>query len=327
MKAVDRLKNAFGANIAESIGAQRSTVDQAGSAYPGGPPVHGGPTPPSANRYGGASRLKDALAIELDRIEPDPDQPRKHFDEPALNELAASLRTRGQLQPIRVRWHESSGKWRIVSGERRWRAARLAGLAVIVAIEAKAEMSPDEVLEDQLVENLVRADLQPIEEARAYRALLDYRGCSLRDLAESLNISHQTVMRALALLELPDDLQAKVDTGALPASAAATIARVEDDAERRDLAERVEAGALTREDVAEVVRRKAAKSANKGKGRGVPKARTKPVVHGGPRRASNGVKVRIEATLKHELADVVAALRELADRLAAEVETAGSEAA
>ena len=82
----------------------------------------------------------------------------------------------------------------IVAGERRYRAARLAGLATLICVEAKGVQSPDDRLEDQLVENCVREDLKPVEQARAFRALLDRRGCTYRQLAESLNISHQAIV-------------------------------------------------------------------------------------------------------------------------------------
>ena len=199
-------------------------------------------------------------------------------------------------------------RWVIVAGERRYRAARLAGLATLICVEAKGRQSPDDRLEDQLVENCVREDLKPVEQAHAFRALLDRRGCSYRQLAESLNISHQAIVRALALLDLPDDLQAKVDAGAVPASAASEVARIADASERREILARVEAGAMTRDDVTRAVKSRGAK------GRG---ARPTPPIDDRPRRAGNGVKVRVVATPKHTLADVAAALREVADRLEA----------
>ena len=267
-----------------------STVDQA----PGSTAARPGSRTPSPSTWTAWS--------------PDPDQPRKEFDPDELDRLAASLKARGQLQPVRVRWDEEADRWVIVAGERRYRAARLAGLATLMCVEAKGRQSPDDLLEDQLVENCVREDLKPIEQAHAFRALLDRRGWSYRQLAESLNISHQAIVRALALLDLPDDLQAKVDAGAVPASAASEAARIADASQRREILARVEAGAMTRDDVTRAVKSRGAK------GRG---ARPTPPIDDRPRRAGNGVKVRVVATPKHTLADVAAALREIADRLEA----------
>jgi ParB family chromosome partitioning protein len=310
MKAADRLSQALGANIAESMGARRAGEGpaHASNPFPNGPVVHGGP---AGEKYRGAARLKDAFAIELDRLAPDPNQPRKEFDAEELGRLAESLRTHGQLQPIRVRYEESAGRWTIISGERRYRAAALAGLSTLVCIEARGLPTPEEILEDQLVENCVRADLKPIEQARAFQALLERRGCSYRQLADSLAISHQAVVRALALLALPEEIRAKVDSGLVPASAASEVARIEDEAEQLRMIAEVESGAMTRDDVTRAVRAKG----KKGK---AGRAKPRRPIDDRPRRASNAVKVRIEAGPRHTLADVIVALREIADRLEAE---------
>lgn len=310
MKAADRLSQSLGANISESMGGKRSEAEgaPASNPFPTGALVHGGP---GAEKFRGAARVKDAFAIELDRIVPDPYQPRKEFDPIELDRLADSLQTRGQLQPIRVRYDESNRKWVIVSGERRYRAARLAGLPTIVCVEALYEPRSEEITVDQLVENCVREDLKPIEQARAFKRLLDSRGYSYRHLADTLNISHQAVVRALALLALPPDIQEKVDSGALSASAASEVSRLDDPAEQRAIVARVEAGAMTRDDVTRAVKLRGDKAKTEGGG----KAKGHPPVDDRSRRASNQVKVRIEATARHTLADVVAALREVADTL------------
>jgi ParB family chromosome partitioning protein len=267
MKAAERIAQQLGANIDESMGGNRAVHGGPVGMFPGSTPgaVHGGPA-----KYQGAARVKDALAIELDRIVADPDQPRKEFDPAALEALAASLRDRGQLQPVRVRWSEAADRWVIVSGERRWRAARMAGLATLACVEAKGDPTPDEILEDQLVENCIREDLRPIEQGRAFRALLDRRGCSARQLAESLHISHQAVGRALALLDLPAEVQAQVDAGTVPASAASELAKVKDDSVRWEIVGKIVAGELTRDQAIELVRREtsAPKRAGAAKGRG-----------------------------------------------------------
>ena len=274
MKAADRLSQSLGANIAESMGAGRAGGEQTGNPFPAGPVVHGGP---ASEKYRGAARIKDAFAIELDRVAPDPDQPRKEFEEESLARLADSMRTRGQLQPIRVRYDEGQAMWVIISGERRYRAAQLAGIATLVCVEVKGTLAPEQLLEDQLVENCVREDLKPIEQARAFKALLDQRGYSYRQLADALSISHQAVVRAMALLDLPTDIQDKVDAGAVPASAAAEVARIEDESERRAIISRVEAGEMTRDDVTRAVRGRTAGAAGRqGRGASKGRARAKP---------------------------------------------------
>ncbi len=331
MKAADRLAQQLGAHIDESMGAARSATP--GGTFPGA--VHGGPGAfPSVavhggpEKYQGSSRIKDALAIEPDRIIPDPDQPRKEFDPGALEALAASLRDRGQLQPIRVRWSTEAERWVIISGERRWRAARMAGLATLACVEAKGEMTPREILEDQLVENCIREDLKPIEQARAFRALLESRGCSARNLAESLRISHQAVGRALSLLTLPEELQQQVDAGIVSASAASEVAKVKDDDARREIAGKIAAGELTRDETVEVVRRETA--ALKGRGgatkrggaKGKPKLPTSRVI-----RTEAGIRFTAESRKGFDPPTLLAALQEAVAKLRAEVEAADDIAA
>ena len=201
MSGIGRFTERLGGNIRESMGAD-------GPAGAGGPLPAG--APPGPSRYRGVTRPRDALTIGVDRIMPDPDQPRKEFDEGPLADLAGSLRARGQLQPIRVRWSPEADRWVIIAGERRYRAALRAGLGSLICVEVPGSPTPEEVLEEQLVENALREDLRPIEQARAYKALVDRRGCSIRQLAESLHVSHTAVSRALALLGLPEDLQGRV---------------------------------------------------------------------------------------------------------------------
>ena len=313
MKAADRLSQQLGSNIAESMGATRSGPAEGHVAFPGAMPVHGGP-----DKFKGAARARDAFAIEVGRIAPDPDQPRKEFDPGALADLAASLKARGQLQPIRVRWADDAGRWVIVAGERRYRAALAAGLPTLLCVEARAAMTPAEVLEDQLVENCLREDLKPIEQAHAFRALIDGRGCSYRQLAETLHISHQAVVRALALLGLPEDVQGRVTSGELAPSVAYEVSRLPDAESQRDAAERIISGGLTREGVASTVRRSAG-----AKGRGAGKGR-KPTSR--VMRTSAG-KVTVENRRGIDASAVLAALAEAADQVRAQVEARGADAA
>lgn len=161
-------------------------------------------------RLAGCEVVAGAYHIPVDRISPDPEQPRKEFDDFELRSLAESLRLKGQIQPIRVRYVADDDRFLVVCGERRWRAAKLAGLPTLTAIIDDAD---DARLETQLIENLVRAALSPIEEAQAFKALIDKHGWTARALAERVNVHESKVSRALALLELPGDIQQKVDAG------------------------------------------------------------------------------------------------------------------
>jgi ParB/RepB/Spo0J family partition protein len=162
----------------------------------------------------GCEAAGDTYRIALDRLEADPKQPRSEFDEEALELLADSLRSHGQLQPIRVRYDEARDRFVVVCGERRLRAARRAGLPALVA---QVELDPVERVqrEVQLIENLVRADLTPMEEARAFNDLMLLTDMDAKTLAARLGVSPAKVSRSLALLELPADTQATVEAGEL----------------------------------------------------------------------------------------------------------------
>ncbi len=309
MSGIDRFTSKLGGNIRESMGGT-------GAAGAGGPLP--GPAAVASTQYQGIARPREALTIPLGRIMADPDQPRKEFDEGPLAELAASLKARGQLQPVRVRWSEPAGRWVIIAGERRYRAAVMAGLPTLMCVEAKGAMTAEEILEEQLVENCIREDLKPIEQARAFKALIDRRGCSYRQLSESLGISHMAVSRALALLNLPEAVQALVQSGDLPASSANAIAKLDDPRDQREVADRVVSGGMTRAETEREVRQVAAKPGSAGpRGRAAIRARPKrPTVRA---IRTSAAKVTIEFRKAVELAEVLAAVEEVADKLRAEL--------
>jgi ParB family chromosome partitioning protein len=203
----------------------------------------------------GRRRLEAACVIRLDRIVPDPDQPRAEFDPEALARLAESLRARGQLQPIRVRWDEALDRYVVVVGERRWRAAGLAGMTSIACIVATGHPTPEEILEDQLIENCLREDLRPIEQAKAFRTLLSRLGISQRQLAERLQVSPPTITRALALLDLPDAIQSSVDAGEIAPQTAYEISKIDDAETQATAAAQAAQGRLRRDDMRELVTR------------------------------------------------------------------------
>ena len=145
-------------------------------------------------------------------IEPHPDQPRRHFDEDALNELAASIATRGVIQPVIVR-PMGEGRYQLVAGERRWRAAQRAQLHEIPAL--LRDLEERDVLALALIENIQREDLNPIEEARAYQRLADIEHLSQAEIAELVDKSRSHVANLQRLLTLPDGVIAHVETGRL----------------------------------------------------------------------------------------------------------------
>ena len=154
-----------------------------------------------------------AVAIELpiDTIAPNPNQPRKDFDDQALQDLAASLRQSGVLQPVVVR--RLGDGYQLIVGERRWRAAKLAGLERVPAVIREA--TDAESLELALVENLLREDLNPIEEAEAYQRLLAEFGWTQEELARRIGRDRSSIANCLRLLRLPEQIQADLRSGRL----------------------------------------------------------------------------------------------------------------
>lgn len=202
----------------------------------------------------GVTRSRDVSEIEVERIVPDPDQPRKEFDEEALERLAASLRRKGQLQPIQVRWDEGMGRYVVLLGERRWRAAQLAGMARLQCVVRETPLSDDDRLAIQVIENCLREDLTPMEQAHAFRSLMDREEWTVERLADELAVSKGHVAKILSLLKLPEPVQRRVEQGGLGSSAAYEIAKLDDPAAQIRLAETAVEQKLTREDVARQVR-------------------------------------------------------------------------
>ena len=165
---------------------------------------------------------RDRSLIPIEQITANPNQPRRHFDPEALQELADSLRSRGVLQPLIVRPHPTSeGLYQIVAGERRWRAAQMAQLHELPVIIR--ELSDTDVIEIAIIENIQRADLNAIEEAASYRQLMDRFGHTQERLAEALNKSRSHIANLLRLLNLPDTVQQYVKDGKISAGHARAL--------------------------------------------------------------------------------------------------------
>ncbi len=159
---------------------------------------------------------------------PSPFNPRHNFDEAELSELAQSIREKGLLQPILARPAEQPGRYEIVAGERRWRAAQMAGVHEVPVIVR--ELSEREALEVALIENVQRADLNALEEAQGYRRLIDQFGYTQQQLAEIIGKSRSHVANTLRLLNLPDEVLTMIRDGELSAGHARTLVATDDPA-------------------------------------------------------------------------------------------------
>lgn len=189
--------------------------------------------------------------VRVEDVEPNPEQPRTTFDDATLGELAASIRAYGVLQPVVVR-ELGNGRYRLVVGERRWRAARVAGLERIPALVRATDDAGSIAL--ALVENLQREDLNPIDEAHGYEALMEVTGVSQVDVAERVGKDRSTVANALRLLDLPGDVQDMLRTGRLSAGHGRALLALGTAEDRRRVAERAAARGLSVREVEALAR-------------------------------------------------------------------------
>ncbi|HLW16235.1 MAG TPA: ParB/RepB/Spo0J family partition protein [Actinomycetota bacterium] len=195
----------------------------------------------------GGPQLRD---IAIGEIRPNARQPRTAIEDDALNELAASIRSVGLLQPVVVR--PVDGGYELVAGERRWRACTLAGLTRIPAIIR--ETGDDQMLRDALIENLQRVDLNPLDEAAAFRQLVDDFGATHEEIAERVGKSRAAVTNSLRLLQLSPDVQQRIATGTFSAAHGRAIAALADHAAQARAAARVVADSLSVRQTEELVR-------------------------------------------------------------------------
>ena len=180
--------------------------------------------------------------IPVDRIEPNPDQPRMVFDEEALHELAASIREHGVLQPILVR-PLGENRYQLIAGERRWRASREAGHTTIPALVE--EIDDDTALEISIIENLQREDLNPLEEAAMYERMVHEHGYSIRKLADKLGKDKGYLENRLRLADAPEEVRELVSLRKDTLSHAYELMKVDDPKKRRKLAAQVASGELS----------------------------------------------------------------------------------
>ena len=183
-----------------------------------------------------AGQQTDFVYLPISKVEANVDQPRKYFDESALHELAESIREHGIIQPLTVR-KLSSGYYQIIAGERRWRAARLAGLKDIPCRVMDAD--EQKRTEIALIENLQREDLNPLEEAEGYKTLVEAFGLTQEEVATRVGKSRPAVANVLRLLSLGKDIKPLVESGELSAGHARALLKVRGQEEQRALAQKV----------------------------------------------------------------------------------------
>lgn len=183
-----------------------------------------------------------SLSLPISQVEPGLKQPRKRFDDASLSDLADSIRLHGIIQPLTVR-RLSSGYYQIIAGERRWRAAKQAGLTEVPAVIIEAD--DRKVMELGLIENLQREDLNPIEEANGYHTLMEEYGLTQEEVAQQVGKSRSAVANALRLLHLPDAIHLLLEEGTLSAGHARAILAVPGGDLQKKLAQKVVADGLS----------------------------------------------------------------------------------
>ena len=183
-----------------------------------------------------------SVTLPISQVEPGLNQPRKRFDQEALADLAESIRIHGIIQPLTVR-RLSTGYYQIIAGERRWRAAKLAGLTEVPAVIMEAD--DRKVMELGLIENLQREDLNPAEEARGYQTLMEEYGLTQEQVAQQMGKSRPAIANTLRLLALPEDIMKLVEEGQLSAGHARAILGAPTPAMQRQAAKKVVEGQLS----------------------------------------------------------------------------------
>lgn len=198
--------------------------------------------------------------LSISEIEPNKDQPRGDFDDEALRELADSIREHGVIQPLVIRPLDS-GVYQIVAGERRWRAARMAGLSEVPVVIR--EMDDSQALEIAIIENLQREDLNPIELAYGYKALIENHGLTQEQVADRLGKSRPVIANAIRLLSLPESVQPYVRSGEISQGHAKALLSLEDEKLIEQVAGRILKGEVLVRDIERMAREQKNKAAAK----------------------------------------------------------------
>lgn len=251
----------------------------------------------------GRSPVRGYGEVQIEQVIVDPAQPRIKFDDAEIERLALSIREKGQLQPIRVRWNEQFEKWSIIVGERRFRATQVAGLSSIQCFFHEGVISESEVRAQQLIENLLREDLRPMEEARAFAALMDLNHWNGKQVAESLRLSPSRVSRSLALLDLPETMQQQIDSGGLGKTAAYELSKLRDEPTLNKLAADAKLEEVTARQAVSLVNQR------RGKSKRLNGKATQSFL------SETGVRVTVHYGTDQNYHDILIALREAQDEV------------
>ncbi len=234
-------KNALGKNPLEKKGKGLNAV------IDGGRPSKAEKEKPAAPANAGGE-----VILKINEVEPNKNQPRKEFDQEKLQELADSITQHGIVQPIVVT--KQDGYYEIIAGERRWRAAKLAGLKEVPVVIK--EYSPQEVMEVALIENIQREDLNPVEEAKAYQHLIEEYKLKQEDVAKKVSKNRSTITNALRLLKLPDPILEMLISGDLSGGHARALLAIDDPKKQEKIAEKIVKDKLSVREVEKLAKEK-----------------------------------------------------------------------
>lgn len=193
--------------------------------------------------------------LRISDVEPNKNQPRKNFDKEALEQLASSIREHGILQPIIVR-SISSGSYQIIAGERRWRAAKIAGLSEVPVV-IRDDITEEQAMQFALIENLQRENLNPIEEAQGYKELIEKYSMTQDQLSRTIGKARSTIANSLGLLSLPNGVKELLQRGELSAGHCKALRQIKDDALMTEVANKAAQGELSVRQVEAIARREA----------------------------------------------------------------------
>ena len=217
-------KNALGKNPLEKKGKGLNAVIDGGR-----------PSKYESKKAAASVESNGEVVLPINQVEPNKNQPRKNFDEDALQELADSITQHGIVQPLVVT--KQDGYYEIIAGERRWRAAKLAGLKEVPVVIK--EFTPQEIMEVALIENIQREDLNPVEEAKAYQHLIEEYSLKQEDVAKKVSKNRSTITNSLRLLKLPDEILSMLVSGDISGGHARALLSIDDPEKQKKLAQKI----------------------------------------------------------------------------------------
>jgi ParB family transcriptional regulator, chromosome partitioning protein len=258
------------------------------------------------NAQAGYIPSKDVGDIDIDDVIVPFDREPKLYDHESLLSLGQDIKARGQLQPIRVHWCNMHRKWVIIVGERRYRAIVAVGLTSVFCMFIKHKLTPADIIAERLVDNLLRANPDPLEIARGCQDLMTINAWTAAQVADHLHVSKSTVIKSLGLLRLPVDVQQHIETGALTPTAAYEVSKVKSHDQQRRVAEHVIENTMTCQETVEAVRE--AIGTQPSKHRKKPSRTTKRTVH-----TDDGVTITVSARRRLNESAIIESLQKAID--------------